>query len=271
MERSRLHLYAILVASWTLLLIVTGAAVTSSPNQPRQLLFDNIHLAVALIEAVMTIGLVIWLVRTRQRAWLIRFAWVTLAAGIIEGAVADPRLLHALGSSSPAMGTLHACLAALLFTAFVVIALATSPAWQRDPEVVQDYGWPSLRSLSSAAAFLVAVQVGFGAAFRHNTVSVMPHLLGALLVALFIMIVGAFVTNQVPKHASLRPMAVRLMIVTSVQVVLGMAVFLLRRMGTPGNLVYLVISIAHVAAGNLTFASSTVLAIEIRRNVRPRK
>jgi hypothetical protein len=50
-----------------------------------------------------------------------------------------------------------------------------------------------------------------------------------------------------------------------------MAVFLLRLMGTPGNLVYLVISIAHVAAGNLTFASSTVLAIEIRRNVRPRK
>src|SRR5207253_8520083 len=62
------------------------------------------------------------------------------------------------------------------------------------------YGWPSLRFLSSATAFLVAVQVGYGAGFRHSAVGVIPHLLGALVVALFIMIVGAFATNQFPKH-----------------------------------------------------------------------
>ena len=45
----------------------------------------------------------------------------------------------------------------------------------------------------------------------------MPHLLGALVVALFIMIVGAFVTHQFRDHTTLRPLAMRLMTVTGVR------------------------------------------------------
>ena len=287
MERSRLHLYALLAAFCALLLVMTGAALTSSeiqtkPAVSRIVFFESLHTAVAVTVALLTIGLIIWLLLAEKRPWLIRLGWITLAAAVVEGWLgwlargphtASGGTIGGLTTTQPPagwLGTLHACLAALLFVAFASIALATSRTWSRDPELVQDYGWPSNRSLSLATALLVAIQVGFGAAFRHNLVSVMPHLLGALVVALFIMCVGAFVSNQFPKHPSLRPMAVALMVITGIQVFLGMTAFIMRLMESAASTAYLVISVAHVGTGSLTFAASVLLAIEIRRSVRPR-
>jgi heme A synthase len=285
MERSRLHLYALLTALCALLLVMTGAALTSSqiqtkPAVDRIAFFENLHTAMAAAVALLTIGLAIWLSLAEKRAWLVRLGWITLATVIVEGWLGWlARAPHAIpqppvsGPPTGGLGTLHACLAALLFVAFASIALATSRTWTCDAELVQDYGWPSLRSLSACAALLVAIQVGFGAAFRHNLVSVMPHLLGALVVALFIMIVGAFASNQFPKHGSLRSMAVTLMVITGIQVFLGMTAFIMRMMvmETAASTAYLAISVAHVGTGSLTFAAAVLLTIEIRRCVRPRE
>jgi len=98
----------------------------------------------------------------------------------------------------------------------------------------------------------------------------MPHLLGALVVVLFIVIVGSFVTTQFPKHASLRPRAVAFMVIAAIQVFLGMAAFLLRLMPLSGTLLFLGISVAHVATGSLTLAVSVMLALEVRRCVLPK-
>jgi hypothetical protein len=244
MKRSRLHWYAIFVACCTLFVVMSGAAVTSSRDH-----FRNVHLAVAGVDILLIAGLCVW----RRAGW-----------SMLAVLVADAGLGKFQG---PVAGTLHAGLAALLFAGVASVVLITSRSWQRQPEMVQDYGWPSLRSLSGAAAFLVAVQVGFGAGFRHSAVGVMPHLLGALVVTLFIVIVGAFVTHQFPKHASLRPMAVWFMTITGIQAFLGMTAFLVRMMGTPGSLVFLGISVAHVGTGSLTLAVSVMLAMEIRRSV----
>jgi len=243
------------VAFWTLLLVMSGAAVTSSHDLPRQVLFQNIHIAVGVIDIFLLVGLSLRLGRD---------GWSVLAIAGVDAA------LGWYGAVGPVTGTLHAFLAALLFVAVAATSLRTSPSWQCDPELVQDYGRPSLRFLSSAAAFLVAAQVGFGAGFRHSAVGVMPHLLGALVVVLFIVIVGAFVTTQFPKHPSLRPMAVAFLTITGIQVFLGLAAFLMRLMNMAGTLVFLGISVAHVATGSLTFAVSMMLAMEIRRCVLPR-
>jgi hypothetical protein len=266
-KNSRLHRFAILLAFCALLVVISGAAVTSSRNQAGQIRFEGLHIAAGIALAVPTIGVLIWLVRIDGRPSLIRLACITLAAEVIEGGLGT---LHPHGTAGAAIGTLHAWLAALVFVFCAAITLLTSPGWNREPELVQDYGWPSLRSLSTAAALLVAIQVAFGAGFRHSAVGVMPHLLGALVVALFIMIVGAFATNQFPKHRSLRPMAIRLMVITSIQVFFGMAAFLLRMMALDVNPTFLAISVAHVAIGSLTFAASVLLVIQIRRDVQPR-
>ncbi len=267
MKRSGPHLYAVIVALCTALLLISGSAVTSSRNQPRQALFQYVHPLAAAADTLLIVGLLIWLFREGGRKWLPRVGWSILTIVIIEAGLGG---LRQRGSSEPVAGTLHAFFGALLFAAVGVIALLTSPSWQRDPELVRDYGWPSLPSLSSAAAFLVAVQVAFGAGIRHSAVGVMPHLLGALVVALFIVIVGAFVTNQFPNHASLRRMAIALMVITGIQAFFGMTVFLMRMMGTASSLAFLVISVAHVATGSLVFTVSVMLAMEIRRCVLPK-
>jgi hypothetical protein len=232
--------------------------MTSSHDRPA--LLQNLHAAAAAGDIFLIGGLCVRLARDGAPSWLSRLGWSTFALFMADAA------LGAFGSA----GTLHACFSALVFVGVAAIALFTSAAWQRDPEYVQDYGWPSLRFLSKATALLVATQVGFGAGFRHRAVGVMPHLLGAMLVAIFIMILGAFVTNQFPKHAVLRPMAVTFMAMSGVQVLLGFGAFLLRMMEPAGQSYFLAISVAHVAIGSMTLALSVILAIEIQRSVLPR-
>ncbi len=250
----RLHLYARFVLFCTLLLLISGAVVTSSRDQPRHSLLQSVHTVAAIGSLLLIAGLIIGMPANFPRA-----AATTLAIAIAD-AVLGTR------PSGPVVGTLHAGLAAMLFASVAAIVLFTSSAWERDPDLVQDYGWPSLRFLSAAAAVLVAVQIGFGAGFRHSAVGVMPHLLGALVVALFIMIVGAFVTHQFPAHATLRPMAVALMSITGIQVFLGMTAFLMRLMQMDRSLWFQAISAAHVATGSVTFAISVMLALEIRHS-----
>jgi hypothetical protein len=247
-ESAAVRAYAILTACCTLLAIISGAALTSS----KDLVFQTPHTIVAIVDSILIVGLCVW-----RRA-----GWTSL--GLL---VADAILGKFQG---PVWGTLHAILAALLFTSIAAVVLFTSSSWQRDPDQVQDYGRPSLRSLSTAAVLLIVMQVGFGAGLRHSAVGVMPHLLGALVVALFIMIVGVFVTTQFPKHAALRRMAVAFMVITGIQVLLGMGAFFMRMMNTSGSTVFLAISVAHVTTGSLTLATGVMLALEIRRSVLPR-
>lgn len=260
MQRSRVHVFAMIATAAMLLLVMSGAAVTSLHDQQAQAGYESFHLIFSIVVFVLILALAVVLARTPSKA----AGWTALAIAIAEGGLGH----HASGQVT---GTLHAILAALLFAALAAIVLMTSNTWNRDPERVRDYGWPSLRFLSSATAVLVAVQVGYGAGFRHSAVGVFPHLIGALIVALFIMIVGAFVSNQFPKHATLKPMAVALMVITGIQVFLGMTAFIMRMMNIATSMVWLAVSVAHVATGSLTFAAIVLLAIEIRRDVLPRE
>jgi hypothetical protein len=246
MKRSRLHSYSLFVAFFTLLVVVTGATVTSSHG-----LLQNAHEIAGVVDGLLVAGLSLW----RGRGWsFLGLVIVDAGLGVFHGAAVE---------------TLHACLGGLAFAGAAVISLKTSLSWEREPELVQDYGRPSLRFLSALAAVLVGMQVALGAAFRHSAMGVLPHLLGAMVVVLFVMIVGAFVTTQFPKHGSLRPMAIALMTIAGIQVFLGMAAFLMRLMNMAGMGVFVAISVAHVATGNVILAVSVMLTLEIRRSVLP--
>jgi heme A synthase len=258
-----LNRFSRLNACAVLLLVITGAAITSSRDRPRLPWLASLHEAIAIGVSLLLVGLVIALLRSSRR----QIGWIVLALLAIEIASGYvPKQPEAHG-----IWTFHAILSAFLFASVAAVALITSPPWQRDPDPVQDYGWPSLRFLSDATAVLVALQVGFGASMRHGQIGVLFHLLGALVVALFIIVAGVFATNQFPKHRVLRPLAVSLMVVTGIQVFLGMTTFLMRMMNGTGTIAWLIISVAHVVNGSLTFAASVLLAIEIRRDVRPRE
>src|ERR1700745_995606 len=99
---SKLHRFAILLAFWTLLLIVAGGLVTSNdaglsvpdwplsygklmPKMEGGIFFEHGHRMVATTVGMLTIILAIWLSRSEQRRWMRRLGWIALAAVIAQG------------------------------------------------------------------------------------------------------------------------------------------------------------------------------------------
>lgn len=277
-----LHRYAVTLAACTLFLVVAGASVTSKqaglsvpdwplsygqvmPQMTGGVLFEHGHRMVATFVGMLTIGLAIWLSRVEQRAWMRKLGWIALGAVIVQGLLGGLTVLLLL---PPAVSVSHACLAQLFFSTTVAIAIFTSRSWQSGAELVEDYGKPSLRSLSVLIPALVLVQIALGAAFRHGAMTVLPHILGAMVVAAAILIVCAFVLHQFPEHRALRPAAITLMVVTFVQVILGIGAYYTRLDAAKNPVAMVIVTVAHVATGALTLASSVALAIQVRRNVR---
>jgi cytochrome c oxidase assembly protein subunit 15 len=168
----------------------------------------------------------------------------------------------------PPVSIAHACLAQLFFSVTVAIAVFTSRKWQEGPDPVEDYGWPSLRSLAIVTPVLILLQIALGAGFRHRAFGLLPHVVGAMLVPLMILLVGVFALHQFPQHRALRPAATGLLAITLAQVVLGIAAYFARINAVEYPLAMVLTTVAHVATGGLTLAASVVLAIQIRRNVR---
>jgi len=277
-----LHRYAIALAVCTLFLVVAGASVTSKqaglsvpdwplsygqvmPQMTGGVFFEHGHRMVATFVGLLTIGLAIWLARAEQRAWMRKLGWTALGAVIVQGLLGGLTVKLLL---PPAVSVSHACLAQLFFSTTVAIAIFTSQSWRRGAEIVEDYGKPSLRSLAVVIPVLVLAQIALGAAFRHGAMTVLPHILGAMVVAAAILIVCAFVLHQFPEHRSLRPAAITLMAMTFAQVLLGIGAYYTRLDAAKNPVAMVVVTVAHVATGALTLASSVALAIQIRRNVR---
>ncbi len=284
MNRPLLHRYTILLAVCTLFLVVAGASVTSKeaglsvPDWPLSygqvmppmiggVKFEHGHRMIATFVGMLTIGLAIWLQRADGRSWMRKLGWISLAAVIGQGILGGLTVLLLL---PPAVSISHACLAQLFFSTMVAITVFTSPRWQEGPELVDDHGVPSLRTLSIVVPVMVLAQVALGAAFRHRVLSVMPHVIGAMIVALAVLFLGIFVLQQFPTHRSLRPAAHALLGVTFLQVFLGIAAYFARLQAATQPLLMVLTTVAHVAAGALTLAATIVLSIQIRRNVRTR-
>ncbi len=234
------------------------------PEMTGGVLFETGHRLVATTVGILTIILAIWIQRTDPRRWMRRLGWIALGAVIAQGLLGGATVLWL---QPPAVSTAHACLAQLFFSTTVAIALFTSRGWLKGAEPVEDYGFPSLRSLSIAAPVAVLIQIALGAGFRHRAIGLLPHLAGALLVTAIVLMVAIFVLNQFPKHAALSQAGQALVWIVSLQVVLGIAAYFTRMMAQEMPLQMVLATVAHVAGGGLTLAFTILLSIQIRRNV----
>jgi len=276
-----LHRYTLLLAVCTLFLVIAGAEVTSHqaglsvPDWPLSygqvmppmtggVFFEHGHRMVATSVGLLTIGLVIFLARREKRAWMRRLGWIALGAVIVQGVLGGLTVLLLL---PPAVSVAHACLAQLFFSTTVAMAVFTSRSWLRGPEPVSDYGWPSMRALAIVTPAAVLAQIALGAGFRHRAISVLPHVIGAVVVSIIILTTCAFVLHQFPEHKALRKPATVLLGVTVLQFGLGLATYLAGSRADQPQLSTIVSTVLHVAMGALTLAASVVLAIQIRRNV----
>jgi heme A synthase len=199
--------------------------------------------------------------RALQRAGWIACGLIALEA--VSGSAA------ALPFGPHLMSAAHAVLAHALTASLVVVAVMASPLWRRGVPV-RDYGWPSMRSLAVAVPALVLAQVALGAAFRQRMLGLMPHVAGAMVVSLLILMEAAFVLHQFPTHPYLRGAARGLMAVTFTQVFLGITAFAVRSLSTQETAATLAAAAGHVGTGALTLSASALLGALIRRHVEPK-
>jgi cytochrome c oxidase assembly protein subunit 15 len=282
MERFWLHRYAVLLAVCTLFLVVAGASVTSKeaglsvpdwplsygqvmPEMTGGVFFEHGHRMVATAVGFMTIILAVWLALAETRKWMKTLGMVALGAVIVQGLLGGLTVKLML---PPAVSIAHACLAQLFFSTTVAIALFTSKNWLQGPEIVEDHGWPSLRSLAVLTPVLVLAQIALGAAFRHRAIGVLPHVLFSMVVTLMVLFTSTFVMHQFPNHPALSTAAKALLGVTFLQVALGIAAYYTRMQAAERPLAMVLTTVAHVATGGLTLAASVILSIQILRNVR---
>jgi heme A synthase len=274
----RLHRYALLLAIFALAVIVSGAIITSTEVAARQSqaqipgggVDQVVHKALAIALTLLTLGIAIWTSvvptpRSSQTVWLRAVAWTGVATLAIDAALgwAPPPL-------SPGAGVLHALLAHLFFSLMVVIALGTSPGWNREPELVDGSSRPLLRPCAVATPPVVFLQITLGATYRHDMTSVMPHMAVAMGVAFLALIVSSVVLQNFPRPASLRRAAAALITIVLTQVCLGITAFVLLVLNMSGTLAFVLATVGHVTVGAATLAASVVMAMQVWRSVSPR-
>jgi cytochrome c oxidase assembly protein subunit 15 len=145
-----LHLFAVVVAISTALLIFAGGLVTSTgsglsvPDWPNTygwfmftfplekmvggIFYEHSHRLIASTVGFLILVLAVWLWRAEPRRWVRRLGLVALAAVIVQGVLGGITVLWFLPKP---ISISHAGLAQIVFCLATTIALVTSRGWQR--------------------------------------------------------------------------------------------------------------------------------------------
>jgi heme A synthase len=252
-----LHRITVLLAACTFSLIVAGG-VTVSKQIPNGVSTD--HFILSSLTAILTLTTAWGLYLYDARSWMKRL-------GLI--AILSIAALAALGiSSSPAIRILHACAAQSFLALTFLLALFTSKSWQSGPLSLPDGGWPSLRSLAWITPAVVLLQVALGAAYRHKLSGVIPHIVWAFAAAIIIMMLATFVITLTNASRPMRLTSIWLLALVCLQVMLGIAAFVMRLNSTgPSDLWMVLATVTHAATGSLVLGCTAVLSAHILRNL----
>lgn len=252
------HRYAAVVVLSTLILIAIGAYMTSQAagRQPvsRGLINAVIHRDAAVVVIILALGLALWLSAAQEAPFL---GWIAAGLLVLDG--------WAGWLGQP---LLHATLAPLAFSILLAIALLSSSRWNDMPELVHDQVSPLLRRLAIAGPPLVLLQTLLGAAYRHKLTGVIPHLMGAMIVSIALLVAATLVMQHHPLHRELRSAARWMISILLLQVLLGVTTFATQLLDVHDAIAVMLVSSSHVVVGSLTLASSLVLAMQVQRNVR---
>ncbi len=176
-----LHRFAIFTSFATFCLIIAGSLVTSTdsglavPDWPLSygqvmppmvggIFYEHGHRIVATFVGFLTAVLALWLWRKDDRRWVRTLGWIGLLAVIIQGVLGGLTVLFLLPTP---ISVSHAMLAQSYFCLTLVLAMATSPVWQRQKHVeLATIG--KTRSLAIATSAAILFQLMLGALMRHT-------------------------------------------------------------------------------------------------------
>jgi len=191
-----LHLFTLLVAASTAVLIFAGGLVTSTgsglsvPDWPNSygwfmftfpfehmvggIFYEHSHRLIASTVGFLILVLAFTLWRVEPRRWVKRLGFIALAAVVTQGILGGITVLWYLPDP---VSIAHASLAQIVFCLTAAIALATSPGWRR--AYASGTGAVSaahdgvgddaiLQRIAIATTGLVYLQIVAGATMRHT-------------------------------------------------------------------------------------------------------
>ena len=281
-----LHRFTILMSVLTGGLLTAGALVTSNdaglsiPDWPLAygsmvpplvggIRYEYGHRVFAGIIATLTVILAIWLWRTEKRTWVRYFGWLAVLTVLAQAILGGLTVI--LRQPVP-VSVAHACLAQVFFCAVVSLALFTSRWWQANFAAVEDTGSPSLRTLTLLCVGATFLQLTLGAAFRHNGLGIVPHLIGAVVVTGLIFWTASVMRNRFPSSAAFTRCRILLHCLIGTQLMLGGAAWWSRiatREDPQPMPVMVAFTVAHVVVGALTLAGTVVAAVVAHRLLAP--
>lgn len=285
--------FAVLTASVTVILLMAGALVTSNdaadsvPDWPLScglsigkssciippliggIRFEWTHRVIAATVSVLTLILAIWIARTAKRSLARKLGWTALGLVIAQAVLGGIRVLE----GHPAItATAHAILAQIFFITLVGLALYLSPWWQRDLPQLEDNAAPTARGIALWTTIVIFCQLILGAAFRHGAFGLTPHLIGAGVVTVMVVLAGRVVKKRFRHVPELRRGVLLLHTFFGIQICLGglawWAINATAAYAQPTEL-YVIPTVAHVLGGALTLAASLLLTLTCYRMIRP--
>jgi len=183
-----LHLFAMLVAATTGILIFAGGLVTSTesglsvPDWPNTygyfmfffplekmvggIRYEHTHRLIASTVGFLIVILAAWLWRAEPRRWVRRLGFIALGAVITQGVLGGITVLWYLPDP---ISIAHASLAQLVFCLTMTIALVTSQGWKRayatNGPAPDDL---TLQRVAAVTTGLIYLQIVVGATMRHT-------------------------------------------------------------------------------------------------------
>jgi cytochrome c oxidase assembly protein subunit 15 len=279
-----LHRYSLVLLACTFLLLIAGALVTSNdaalavPDWPLSygtltppmvggIFYEHSHRVIAAAIGFLMILLAVWTWRAESRRWVRWLSLAALGAVILQGVLGGLTVLLNLHYGMPIA---HACLAQIFFGAIMGMALFTSRWWISEQPAIPDSGSPSIHTFALVNAAAVFLQVILGAGFRHKSMPIWPHIIGAFVVAATITWTALTLRHRFGNVREMKLARILINAVFGLQFMLGVAAWASRLMtvDAPQPLPAVVaLTVIHTVTGALTFACSLLVVMLCYRMV----
>ena len=234
---------------------LTGALLSGFEGKEGMPTAAYVHLALAGLITVCALALAFILrnERTKARALSILVLVLLTIQGYTGGS--------GMAALTPSMAVVHAVVAALVVGASAVIPEMLSPG---DQGIQLEHG-KMVGAISNWLPSLTFLQIIFGAMYRHKIWGVLPHMAGALVVALLSLIVSALVMQHAPEGTRLRSSGVQTLSAVLMQLTLGIAAFVMRLLEADSTTTFTIVAALHVTTGSVVFFSVCVLAFRAQK------
>jgi heme A synthase len=247
------HRYIVAIAAWEWIALATGAFQSSSRITLNVTQLGVVHLVFGLGAVFAVLGLCFCARLDRTASW-IAFSSVALSG-----------LTGWISPASPGWVVWHTVFSHLAVGLITAAAVMTSAAWSQPAKPLRAGSLDALRPAAQVTPPIVLIQIAMGALYRHQQFGVMPHMLGAMVVAILALVVSVTMIQHFGDQPKLKNSASALIAVVLVQVCLGIAAFLLLLLGAGNTTGFMWLTTGHVCVGSLTFAASVVAGMQAHR------